>query len=279
MSGERPSPGGLDPDDAGLADPKPTNSDPAGFGPADSDSADSRPADSDPTTRYGEAWVYESIVGAIPGLSPSRPVAVGVQFAVFEGLVLALAAVYDLWSAVPAGTAAVGVAAAGSYLMLALGEEIRGVGTPAAYRRALFSSNVEVVLGVVSFVALLTYLFAAGARSGQVPLFASLLGETPPVAAVALALLVAWDLCYRIGTAWWASVTGLARTVRYRDRFDARARARLRRADLLTVAFALLHLPLAAFVRSQSLLVWAVVGHVAAVTLVSGASASLLRRS
>jgi hypothetical protein len=232
-----------------------------------------------PATRHGETWVYESIVGAIPGLSLSRPVAVGVQFALFEGVILALAAAYDLWSAVPAGTAAVVVAATGSYLVLALGEEIRRLGTPTAYRRLLFSSSIEVVLGVLSFVGLLTYLFAVDARSGQVPLFALPLGETPPVPAVYLALLVLWDLCYRIGTRWWAGLTGLLRTVRYRDQFDAEARARLLRVDLLTVAFALVQLLLVPFVWGRTLLTAAIVGHVLAVTLVSGASMLLLRRS
>ncbi|UPW01993.1 hypothetical protein M0R88_07825 [Halorussus gelatinilyticus] len=232
-----------------------------------------------PVTRYGETWVYESIVGAIPGLSLSQPVAVGVQFAVFEGLILAFAAMYDLWSAVPAGTAAVAVAAAGSYLMLALGEEIRRLETPATYRRLLFSSNIEVVLGVVSFVALLTYLFTLDARSGQVPLLAVLLGETPPAPAVFLTLLVLWDLCYRIGTGWWASLTGLVRTVQYGGEFDEAGRRQLLRIDLLTVGFALVQLLLVPFVWGRRPLVLAIVGHVVAVTLVSGASMLLLARS
>ncbi|NHN60934.1 hypothetical protein G9466_17870 [Halorussus sp. JP-T4] len=218
------------------------------------------------------------MVGAIPGLGLSPPVAVVVQFAVFEGLVLALAAAYDLWAAVPAGTAAVGVAAAGSYLMLALGGEIRRVETPEPYRRLLFSSSIEVVLGVLAFVALLTVLFSADARTGGVSPFARLLGDAPPAPAVYLALLVLWDLCYRIGTGWWASLTGLWRTLRYRDRFDAPTRAGLRRVDLLTVGFALVQLLLVPFVRDRPLLVAAVVGHVVAVTLVSGASVLLLGR-
>jgi hypothetical protein len=179
---------------------------------------------------------------------------------------------------VPAGTAAVVVAAAGSYLMLALGEEIRRLETPQSYRRLLFSSSIEVVLGVLAFVALLTYLFSMDARREQVPLFSLLLGETPPAPAVYLALLVLWDLCYRIGTGWWASVTGLWRTLRFGDRFDAEARGRLLRIDLLTIGFAVVQLLLVPFVRGRTLLVAAVVGHVAAVLLVSGASVALLRR-
>ena len=235
-------------------------------------------ASSNPATRYGEAWVYESIVGASPGLSLSQPVAVGIQFLLFEGLILGFAAVYDLWSAVAAGTAAVVVAAAGSYLMLALGEEIRRLETPQSYRQLLFSSNIEVVLGVLSFVALLTYLFAVDARSGQVPLLTLLLGETPPAPAVYLTLLVLWDLCYRIGTGWWASITGLWRTVQYGDRFDAEARGRLLRIDLLTIGFAVVQLLLVPFIWDRTVLTAAVLGHVAAVLLVSGSSAVLLRR-
>jgi hypothetical protein len=232
----------------------------------------------DPTTPYGEAWVYESIVGAIPGLSLSQPVAVGIQFALFEGLILAFAAVYDLWAAVPAGTAAVVVAAAGSYLMLALGEEIRRLPTPDPYRRLLFASSIEVVLGVVSFVALLTYLFSVDARSGQVPLLTLLLGEVPPAPALFVGLLVLWDLCYRIGTGWWASITGLWRTVGYGGEFDAETRKHLGRIDLLTIGFGLVQLLLVPFVRGRTLLVVAIVGHVVAVTVVSGASILLLRR-
>jgi len=46
---------------------------------------------------FGETWVYESLVGAIPGLHLSASTAIAVQVLVFEGAVLAVAAVYDLW--------------------------------------------------------------------------------------------------------------------------------------------------------------------------------------
>ncbi|WP_276299154.1 DUF7530 family protein [Halorussus lipolyticus] len=250
----------------------------SGRDPAGEDADSPTGPDRNLTTRYGEAWVYESIVGAIPGLSLSQPVAVGIQFLLFEGLILAFAAIYDLWSAVPAGTAAVVVAAAGSYVMLALGDEIRELDTPDSYRRLLFSSSIEVVLGVLSFVALLTYLFAVDARSGQVPLLTLLLGETPPAPAVYLTLLVLWDLCYRIGTGWWASVTGLWRTLQYGDRFDAEDRRHLLRIELLTIGFAVVQLLLVPFIWDRILLVGAVAGHVTAVLLVSGASVVSLRR-
>jgi len=247
----------------------------------DSDGRGSTTRDSSdpPSPEYGETWVYESIVGAIPGLHLSPVSAVAVQFLLFEGAMLVLAAVYDLWSAVPAGTAAVGVAATGSYLMHALGSELRGLSIPSAYRRLLFGSSIEVVLGVLSFVALLTALLTRSARSGDPSLLVALLGPDLPAPAVYLALLVLWDLCYRIGTGWWASLVGLLRTVRHRSEFDARTRSRLLRTDLLTIGFALVQLGLVPFVRGRTLLVAAIVGHVVAVTVVSGASILLLRRA
>lgn len=227
--------------------------------------------------RYGETWVYESIVGAIPGVELSDRAAVTVQFALFEGLLVAFAAAYDLWAAVPAGTAAVAVAAVGSYVMLALGGQIRRLDVPRTYRRLLFSSSIEVVLGVLAFVGFLTYLLAFDPHE-EVGLLTALLGENPPAPAVFLALLVLWDLCYRIGTGWWASVTGLWRTARYGGDFDAATRARLLRIDLLTVGFAVVQLALVPFVWGRELLVVALVGHVLAVGVVSGTSAVWLWR-
>jgi len=243
--------------------------------PADADP----PSAASPTPEYGETWVYESIVGAIPGVELSPAVAVTVQFLLFEGAMVALAATYDLWSAVPAGTAAVGVATAGSYLMLALGSEIRASSAPPAYSRLLFGTSIEVVLGVLAFVALVTALLTAGASPDREPLLTALLGPALPAPAVYLALLVLWDLCYRIGTGWWASVVGLSRTVRYRRGLDAPTRARLRRADLLTIGFAVVQLALVPFVGDRPVLLVAIVGHVLAVTAVSGASVLLLSRS
>lgn len=43
-----------------------------------------------------------------------------------------------------------------------------------------------------------------------------LFGPEPPVVVVYLTLLVLWDLCYRIGTSWWAVVVGLWEAIRYR---------------------------------------------------------------
>ncbi|WP_158058187.1 DUF7530 family protein [Halorussus halophilus] len=241
-----------------------------------SDSVRTDPVATDP--EYGETWVYESIVGAIPGVDLSDRSAVTVQFVLFEGLVLAFAALYDLWAAVPAGTAAVVVAAAGSYVMLALGAQIRQVEVPDTYRRLLFSSSIEVVLGVLGFVAFLTYVFAVDPHGGSPPLFRALFREVPPIPVIYLALLILWDLCYRIGTGWWASVTGLWRTYRFGGEFEEATRSRLLRIDLLTIGFALVQLLLVPFVWPREVLVLALLGHVVAVSVVSGTSVVWLRR-
>jgi hypothetical protein len=219
---------------------------------------------------YGDAWTYESIVGALPGFEVSPRTAIAVQVVVFEGAVLSLAWYYDLWSVAAAGTVAVAVATLGSAEMLRIGATIRGADTPAAYRRLLFGSSVEVVLSVLAFVALVTYLVGLAPESSLSPVFA----PDAPLPVVYLTLLVLWDLCYRIGTGWWASIVGLWRSARYR--FDADTAATLRRADAETVRFGLAQLLLIPFVLEQPLLVAALVGHVLAVVVVSGTSMLLL---
>jgi hypothetical protein len=127
---------------------------------------------------------------------------------------------------------------------------------------------------VLAFIALVTYLFVTGGATGATPFVERLFGTEPPVLAVYLMLLVLWDVCYRIGTAWWASVVSLWRSVRYRfDRPTARA---LRRADLEVVGFSTAQLVLVPFVRSEPVIVAVIVGHVAAVWVVSGLSAVLV---
>lgn len=229
-----------------------------------------------PPLEYGETWVYESLVGAIPGLDLSARAAVGVQFILFEGAVLALAAAYDLWAAAVAGTAAVLVASAGSVAMIAISRLARRGNAPPTYRHLLFGSSIEVVLGVFSFVALVTYLFVVDPAGPGDGLLTSLFGADPPAPAVFLTLLVLWDLCYRIGTGWWASVVALWRSSRCS--FDATAAHAFRRADLATMGFGLLQLGLVPFVREERLLLVAVVGHVLAVVLVTSLSVVLIGR-
>jgi hypothetical protein len=218
---------------------------------------------------YGETWVYESIVGAIPGVDVSNRTAVLVQFAIFEVAVLALAAVYDIPGAILPGTAAVLVASAGSAFMLDIGERARDPSVPQPYRRLLFSSSIEVVLGVVAYVTLLTYLFVYDPRDGAT-LLTALLGDRPPLLPSALALLVLWDVCYRIGTGWWAAVVALWRSLVYD--LDESATAALRSVDSHTVAFGLIQLVLVPFVWTHPPLVVAVVGHVVAVAAVATAA-------
>lgn len=219
------------------------------------------------------AWVYESIVEAVPGVRVSTRIALAAQFLGFEAAILVLAWVYDLPSeGVVAGTVAVGVASAGSAAMTTIAAAVRAADAPLAYRRALFGTRIEVVLGLLAYVGLLTYLFVVDPRSPP-GLLASLLGEEPPAPAVYVLLLVLWDVCYRIGAAWWASVTALWRSVRWD--LDGEAVRTLRRADLATLAFGLLQLALVPFVLAQPFLLVAVVGHVAAVVVVTAAALAM----
>ncbi|MFC4540941.1 hypothetical protein ACFO5R_03230 [Halosolutus amylolyticus] len=226
---------------------------------------------------YGETWVYESLVGAIPGLDLSDRAAIVVQFCAFELAILAVAASYGLWEAVVPGTIAVLVATGGSWLMLRFSRAVRGLPTPEGYRRVLFGSSVEVVLGVVAFVLLVTYLFVTDPRTTGQSLLVAWLGPEPPAPAVALALLVCWDVVYRIGTCWWASVAGLWRSVTYE--FDLETSDRYARADGINVAFAAGQLLLVPFVLGHPLLLGVLVGHVVAVATVATLSGRLQRRS
>jgi hypothetical protein len=224
---------------------------------------------------YGETWVYESIIGALPGISVSSRAALAIQFLGFEAAILALAWLYGLPRAAIAGTVAVVVATVGSAEMLRIGRLTRGEDVPDAYRRLLFASNVEVVLGVLAFVALVTHLFVWDPQVAERTLVTSLFGPDPPALVVYLTLLVLWDVCYRIGTGWWASVAALWRSARYR--FDADTRRVLLRADLETFGFGLVQLAFVPFLLDQPVLLAAVVGHVGAVTAVTGLSLVLLQ--
>jgi hypothetical protein len=224
---------------------------------------------------YGETWVYESIVGALPGVDVPPRLAIAIQFVGFEALVLGLGVFYGLGSRVVlAGTVAVAVAAVGSAVMLALGDRLRTLPAPLAYRRLLFGSSVEVVLGVLAFVALVTHVFVYDPRTANDPLLSALFGSRPPVVVVYVTLLVLWDLAYRIGTGWWASVVGLWRSWQFA--FSPEAARGFQRADALNVGFAAVQLLLVPFLLGQPVLLVAVLGHVVAVTVVSTTSIGLL---
>ncbi|WP_193309591.1 hypothetical protein [Halorubrum halophilum] len=214
---------------------------------------------------YGETWVYESLVGGIPGLNLSRTLAVAIQFLLFEVGVLALGWYYELWSAVLAGTVAVVVAAVGSVEMHRLGAINRRLPTPASHKRLLFGSSIEIVLGVLAFIALVTYMIAWDGA-----LIERLFGADPPLPVVYLTLLILWDLTYRIGTSWWSAVVALWRAVHVDLPPEATSRAR--RLDAENVAFSTLQLALVPFLLAEPVLLGAVVGHVLAVALVCSAA-------
>ncbi|WP_435359916.1 DUF7530 family protein [Haloarchaeobius sp. DFWS5] len=225
---------------------------------------------------FGETWVYESIVGALPGVDITERTAVAIQIAVFEVAVVALAWYYDLWDAVWPGTAAVVVAAVGSVLMLRLGDGIRGLPAPENYRRLLFGSGVEVVLGVLAFIALITHLFVFDLERASSPILTDLFGAEPPVLAMYLMLLILWDVAYRIGTGWWAAVTAIWRAWVY-DFPPETARA-FAKTDLLNLGFAVVQLVLVPFVWHRPVLAAVLIAHVVAVTCATALSVGLSLR-
>ena len=160
--------------------------------------------------------------------------------------------------------------------MLTLGRRIRELDVPRRYTHTLFGTQIEIVLGVFSYVGLLTYLFVAEPRQASRPLLEGLLGPEPSVFAVYFTLLVLWDVCYRIGTGWWASVVGLWRSALFADRFDRPTKRALIEIDLLTIGFAAVQITLLPFLDGQRLLQLLVAGHVLAVTVVSGLSVLVL---
>ncbi len=222
---------------------------------------------------FGETWAYESIVTALPGIDLSRRAAVALQIVLFEVVILVAAWYYGLWTAALAGTAAVFVAAVGSVEMLRISTLVRAEALPESYRRLLFGSSIEVVLSVLAYVALVTHLFVFDPQRSTDPLL-SALGANESFVVVYLMLLVLWDVCYRIGTGWWYSITALWRSLRYR--FDDRTARTLRRADLENIGFGLLQLLLLPFVAGEPVLAAVLIGHVAAVAAVSGASVLVL---
>nr|WP_237560541.1 hypothetical protein [Halapricum salinum] len=229
-------------------------------------------------TEGEDRWVYESIVGAIPGVHFSRAQAVAIQLGLFGLGVVVLAALTDRWEGLAPGLAAVLVVSAGSVLMLTIGRRIRRLDVPQIYTHTLFGSQIEIVLGVLSFVGLVTYLFVADPRQAGEPLIQRLLGPEPSLLSVYFMLLVLWDVCYRIGTGWWASLVGLWRSVLFADQFDPDTRAALIEVDLVTIGFAAVQVVLLPFLGAQPLLLVLVSGHVAAVATVSGLSILLLWR-
>ena len=214
---------------------------------------------------YGETWVYESLVGGIPGLGISRTLAVAIQFFLFQVGVMVLGWYYGLWDAVLAGTVAVVVAAVGSIEMHRLGAINRRLSTPPEHKRLLFGSSIEIVLGVLAFIALVTYLIAWDGT-----LLDRLFGPDPPLPVVYLTLLILWDLTYRIGTSWWSAVVALWRAVHV-DLSPTEV-SRVRRLDAENIGFSGLQLAFVPFLLAEPVLLGAVVGHVLAVAVVCTAA-------
>jgi hypothetical protein len=224
---------------------------------------------------YGETWVYESIVGALPGIRLPTWAALAIQLVVFEVAVVALSWYYDTWNVAIAATAVIFVATVGSVEMLRISTLVRRINVPPTYRALLFSSNMEVVLSVLAYIAMLTHLFVFDPQTAGPSLLETLFGEEPPVLVVYLMLLILWDICYRIGTGWWASVTGLWRSFRYG--FDSETARVFQRADIETWGFGMLQLVLIPFVLNHRVLLAALLAHVVAVTAVTSASVVLLQ--
>jgi hypothetical protein len=214
-------------------------------------------------------WAYVSIVSAIPGISLDPRVALPVQFLLFEGATLALAHWYDLWPAVPVATVAVTLATVGSGLMVHLRSVVRSQDLQPWYRSVLFESGADVAMGLVAFITLLTYVIV-GSRPSGTDVLEGIVGVSLPAPALFLALVVAWDLCYRIGVGWLASVTGCWRSLQDGSDGATERRRAFRRADALTIVFALTQLVLVPFLTTEPLLATLVLGHVVAVVLVSG---------
>ncbi len=227
---------------------------------------------------YGETWVYESLLGTVPGVRVSSRTAIGLQLLGFEAAIIAIAAIYDLWGAVVPGTVAVVVATVGSGLMLRFSRAVRDLPTPTAYRRLLFGSSIDVVLGVMTFVALVTYLFVVDPRGSEAgsSLLIELFGAEPPALAVGLALLVLWDVVYRIGTCWWASVVGLWRALT--TEFEPGPTRAYQRVDAINIGFAAVQLLLVPLVADRVVLLVALVGHVVAVAVVATLSITIQGR-
>jgi hypothetical protein len=216
---------------------------------------------------YGDTWVYESIIGALPGIELSDTEAIALQLGLFEVAVIVLSIGYGIESAILPGTVAVFEAAVGSGAMQRLGRGTRELDLPQSYRQFLFGSSIEVVLGVLAFVALVTHLFVFDPRGTGMTIIESFLGENPPILVVYLTLLILWDLCYRIGTSWWAAVVALWRSWRYE--FDSETAGKLRRLDALNAGFGLTQVAMVPFVIDRPVLLTAVGGHVIAVIGVS----------
>lgn len=231
-----------------------------------------------PDRSIGESeWTFESIIRSVPGINVSRYLALAVQLLGFEAAVVLLAIWYDLPNAAVIGTVAVVVSFVGSVFMLGLSAAIRRANGPTPYRHLLFGSRMDILLGLIAFFLLLVYVFIYDPRTGGETLLNAVLGEQPPLVFAFVFLVIGWDVTYRIGVGWWASVVGFWRTYRFGMELSLESRARYRQIDAATTVFAASQLLFVPFLSGHPLLQIALVGHAVAVLLVSGASIILLR--
>lgn len=219
----------------------------------------------EPPSPSGETWTYESIVNAIPGVDVPDRRALAIQFVAFEVIVVAVSIGFGRPGALAPGTAAVLVATAGSAFMLDIGRRVRAADLPRGYRHLLFSTSLEVVLGVVGYAAVLTVLFVYQPRHGPT-LLESVLGPNVALLPAFLFFVILWDIAYRIGTGWWIALLALWRSIRW-DVAGPAARD-VRAIDRRTAVFGTVQLVLLPFVLEYRVLAGLLVGHVLAVLVV-----------
>jgi hypothetical protein len=156
--------------------------------------------------------------------------------------------------------------------MSLLSERIHSANPPDSYRRVVFDSSIDIVMGLIAFITVITYLLI-DAYNPTNGFLARLFAGAPPAPVIFFALIIAWDLTYRIGIGWWTSITSLWRTVMVRTgqsrHYDYHY------ADLYTIAFAALQLLLLPFLWPDRFLSYLLIGHVAAVLIVSSLAIGL----
>lgn len=223
-----------------------------------------------------ESWTYETIVSSIPGVRVSNAVGYAVQLLGFAAAVVVLWLAYGLPTRVLwIGLTVVVVATLGSGEMIYISDVVRSTDASERYRRLLFNSQIELVMGLVAFFIFVVYLFVVNPRSGG-GLLEYLLGDRPPVLVVFMMLVLVWDVCYRIGTAWWAAVCGLWRALV--ETPAAATRRPYRRLDTVILLFSVSQLLLLWVAGGDRFLTAVLVGHVGAVTVVTVLVVTIERR-
>lgn len=223
-------------------------------------------------------WIFESLIRVVPGINGSRRRALLAQFVGFELAVLGLAWYHGLAWAGIVGTVGVIVSVAGSVCMLRLAAIGRETSVSERYRTVLFASNVELVLGLLAFLLLLVYVFVIDPTNPGESLLEAVAGSPPAPSLTFLFLLIAWDVTYRIGVGWVASLLGCWQTIRNRHSFSVADRRRFHQTATDTIGFAGVQVFLLPVLSGHPLLQLAIAGHVLAVITVSGLSLLLLRQ-